>query len=94
MYNLCNYWDVWGNKEDGYEINEWSYPEGINFTYKVEQAGDEQNDQDIVNQLISDGYLKDHVVLSDLEIVDECNGLIMIYAAKSREPLFCLEYKF
>lgn len=89
MYNLCDYYDVWGNENDGYEIFNWRYPYGRDFGITDDLSSDEK----IVTWLKENKHLKDNVTSDMLDIVDECNGLIMIYQFDTGMPLFCLEYQ-
>lgn len=51
VYRWINYFDVWGNESDGYEINNLCYE-------NIYIIGDNWNTQDIVKYLKKIGYLK------------------------------------
>jgi hypothetical protein len=83
--NICNYFDVWGNQKDGYEVNSWNYP--------VKNLGAEiDSEKDILNLLKEQGLLNEKCRINQVTIEDESNGLIMIYERKTRKPMFCIEY--
>lgn len=50
-YRLVNYFDVWGNEEDGYEVND----SCVEFDDLM--ITDDAEDKDIINYLIEIGFL-------------------------------------
>jgi len=76
---------VWGNKNDGYEINNWSYED-------FEPLKGTDNDKEILKRLKEIGFFKKHVRLNMITIEDQCNGMIMIYERKTHKPICCIEY--
>ena len=56
-YRVVNYFDVWGNAEDGYEVNDCNYEgNGLFLVNGIE-------DQLIIDMLIEIGYLKEGLVV-------------------------------
>lgn len=62
-YRLIDYHDVWGNREEGYEVNE-SYEWG-----EIELPEDHTN-EDLINKLIEVDYLCASADLDTIEIVN------------------------
>jgi hypothetical protein len=73
--------DVWGNEEEGFEIND-VYPS----RGKIEIPTDAK-DADIVRMLKDEGFLKDTVKFSDVEIEGDEYELY-IRDSKTSEPVF------
>lgn len=85
-YTLINYFDVWGNAKDGYEVNNQCVVERGIF------ISDTATDKEIANFLKSAGYLN----TSDLRkvtIVDDGENL-EIYQKRGMLPLFCLRPEY
>lgn len=82
--------DVWGNKEDGYEINQEFYAGDIEIPDTEPFSND---DQAILDILIEKGFLKEHVTLELVEVEDFANGVIWINEVETGEPLYILEYE-
>ena len=81
-YSLINYFDVWGNKKDGYEINN----QCVEFDDLV--IADDATPKEICT------YLKSIKMLTTddmrkLDVID-WGSLIEIYERKSGKPLFGL----
>lgn len=86
MWRLINYFDVWGNEKDGWEVN--------NQCVEAEDVfiSDESTDKDICEYLKNAGYL----ITSDmrqLEVVDY-GDLIEINTKKGHKPLFALQLMY
>ncbi len=81
-YTLINYFDVWGNEEDGYEVNNQSVEaDDVVIT-------DDATDQDIINFLFQHEYVTD----DDISLYEiENNGdFIEIYVKETMMPLYSL----
>lgn len=84
-YRLINYFDVWGNEKDGFEVN--------NLCVEKESIDikDDASDKEILQVLVDEGFL----VTSDRRkvcLVDYGMGdMIEICAKKSMYPLGRLE---
>ena len=86
-YSLINYFDVWGNEKDGWEINN----QCIAFTDLV--ITEEASDKDIVKYLYNIGFLNSH----DMRriIVDSSLGdYIEIFAKKGLKPVCALQLNY
>jgi len=72
--------DVWGNEEDGYEVND---------VYKgdIFEVPTNYNENDIFDLLKSQGFLKNYVQKDDIEI-DMNEDFTEIFDALSGEPLW------
>lgn len=80
FYTLINYFDVLGNKKDGYEINN----QCIKFNDWY--ISDDSTKKDILNYLVKAGYLK----TSDMRKVniDDYGDYMEVYQVKNHFPLF------
>jgi hypothetical protein len=58
-YRAINYFDVWGNEEEGYNVND-SCEESVRMF-----ISDNMGDSDIVQMMVELGYLKDTAVLGE-----------------------------
>lgn len=81
-YTLINYFDVWGNEEDGYEVN--------NQCIEVEDVviADDATDQDIIDYLFNNEYLRDDDV--SLYEIEDNGDFIEIYVKETMMPLYSL----
>jgi hypothetical protein len=81
-YSLINYFDVWGNKKDGYEINN----QCIEFSDLI--IVDSATNKDIVKYLYDIGFLSTH----DMRRIDVINhgDLIEVYSKKDAMPICAL----
>lgn len=79
-YTLINYFDVWGNKKDGYEVNN----QCIEFDDWY--ISDDSTKKDILNYLFNAGYLK----TSDMRKVniDDYGDYMEVYQVKNHIPMF------
>lgn len=83
-YSLINYFDVWGNDKDGYEVNNLCVEKtGITISYDA-------TEKEILDYLVQIGFLN----TSDMRKVrintlDE--EMMEIYAVKGMQPLGRLE---
>lgn len=85
-YTLINYFDVWGNKKDGYEVN--------NQCIEKDDIviADDATPKEICEYLVKIGMLKTSD-MRRLEVVDWGN-LIEINERKSGRPLFGLHVNY
>ena len=81
-YTLINYFDVWGNEVDGYEVNNQCVEaEDIVIT-------DDATNDDIINYLQLAGYLNTND--ASLFEVEDNGDFIEIFAKKTMMPLYSL----
>jgi|GEM_PF-6099435 len=83
LYSLVNYFDVWGNDEDGYEVN------NISFYCNNIPISDDTSQQDILDMLVKIGFLTTNNI-SLYEISDNADGFIEIFQADNLYPLCSL----
>ena len=81
-YSLINYFDVWGNEKDGWEINN----QCIEFDDLI--ISDDATDKEIVTYLKEIGFLNSNDMRKIVISSDGCN--IEIYAKKGLKPVCCL----
>lgn len=79
-YTLINYFDVWGNKEEGYEINNQC------IEFEDWYIDDSATHKEILEYLKDAGYLN----TSDMRKVNimDCGDYMEVYAVKDSFPLF------
>ena len=83
-YRVCNYTDIWGNAEDGYEVNNQCYEDtGLFLVNDIE-------DQLIIDMMIELGYLKDTAIAGVNVNVCNMGDRIEIEESDGR-PLYGLE---
>ncbi len=83
-YDLIEY-EVWGNKKDGFEINNcFRVIKGIEIT-------DNDTIKDIVKMLKEVGYLKNTLRMNQMTIESYSEGMIEFYERKDYKPSFRLE---
>lgn len=84
-YRLVDYFDVWGNEEDGFEVNNLCVVEEV----KIELDEDSTH-QNIIDILKEQNYLKQTVKLSDFDVWDDFE-MIEFSDVNNGMPLFRLE---
>jgi hypothetical protein len=75
--------DVWGNEEDGFEVNQ-------EFSAGEIQIPAMTDDADLLKLMKKEGFIKDNVRSNQIEFEDTGSGFIEIKDAKSGEPLYFL----
>lgn len=85
-YTLINYFDVWGNAKDGYEVNNQCVEERGIF------ISDAATDKEIVSFLESAGYLNTSDLRKVTIVYDGEN--LEIYQKREMLPLFCLQPEY
>lgn len=81
-YTLINYFDVWGNEVDGYEVNN----QCVEATDVI--IADDATDQDIINYLFQHEYLNDDGLW--LYEIENNGDFIEIFAKETMMPLYSL----
>lgn len=89
-YCLINYFDVWGNETDGWEVNDQCYV-GDDLMGDTFYITDDATNKEILNYLVEIGFL----TTSDMRklAVDQYTyaGRIEIYERKGMKPLCAFE---
>ncbi len=75
--------DVWGNENDGFDVNQSFY------TNHYIDIPDINNDADIIVELIDNGLLKSHATTDNIEI-DGDDFMLYVSESKTGCPLFHL----
>jgi len=75
--------DVWGNQEDGYEVNNEHNAGKIEIPAMLDNAG-------LVKLLKKEGFLKETVTVKQVEIESPGEGFIEIREKKTGEPIYFL----
>lgn len=86
-WTLIDYFDVWGNAEDGWEVNNQS------VEFDDIYIDPSTTDEELVDYLKSIGYLAKHVKTSDLEIYDD-GDMIEFFKADDGMPICRLQRNF
>ena len=83
-YELVDYYDVWGNPEDGFDVND------ISRTGEILTIDDDASDRDIIDGLVRIGYLKPSAAS---KVIIEANdpSFIEIFEEDTYMPLGRLE---
>ena len=82
-WTFVDYYDVWNEGEDGWQVNNLSREED-----DIEFAKDYPTDEELLDWLINEkGFLKPSTTLDDLAIEDYGDGWIEISDAITYEPL-------
>ena len=87
MWSLVDYFDVWGNEEDGWEVNNLSIE--FNDLYLAPDITNEE----IIDYLKNIGYFTKDVQMSDLSICDD-GDMIEIEKADNGMPLCRLQRNY
>lgn len=85
-YELVDYFDVWGNEEDGWEVNDQTVWDGADDIYMSADT----TDTELIDYLKSIRYLDDNVKESDLYIDWGDGDFIEIFKADDMMPICCL----
>lgn len=80
-YDVWSY-DVWGNEEDGFEVNDRSKIGTIDLS-----DADVDVDRQLINQLIKNGFLKENANVSDFAI-DGCQYTLYVNVEANGYPLY------
>jgi hypothetical protein len=87
-WDLWDYFDVWGNEQDGWEVNDQTrVQEGVIIDETI-------NNDDIIQYLVQCGFLKRGVTADDFYILWDCEGFIEIYEKESGKPLYCFRKQY
>lgn len=81
-YSLYDYFDVWGNPEDGYEVN------NLCLLCDDLYIADDSTESEIIDYLISEGFLLD--TANGLVCIDCFGDGCEIYEEETGMPLFGL----
>ncbi|QIW88614.1 hypothetical protein P59_245 [Bacillus phage P59] len=83
-YTLINYFDVWGNEEDGWEVN--------NLCKEGElELSDNADDQEVLAALIDFGFIREDVTLEQIDIAAYDLDFIEFFQADNQYPIGRLE---
>lgn len=86
-WSLINYFDVWGNEEDGWEVNN----SAIEFDDLY--LADDTTDEELVDYLKSIGFLHRNAKVSDFDIYSD-GEIIEFCDADTLEPICCLRRNY
>lgn len=83
-WTLINYFDVWGNEEEGWEVN------NACSEFDDLEIADDATDQDIIDYLYNIEFFRTND-LEKFRIEDMGDGFIEIYQAEDNKPLCRLQ---
>ncbi|QFP93421.1 UNVERIFIED_ORG: hypothetical protein Xoosp15_156 [Xanthomonas phage Xoo-sp15] len=83
---LINYFDVWGNEEDGWEINNLCKEGEIQLSNNAKHI-------DMLNAIIEFGFFSELASLETLEIYDG-GEMVEFYEKSNNKPICRLEIKW
>ena len=84
---IIDYWDVWGNEEEGFEVNDCSSRGFI-------EIDDNATDQEILNELIKIGLFNYTTTLNDIKFAWSDESYCELTQTKDGRPLGCLEGQY
>jgi len=77
-FEIIDYFDVWGNKKDGYEVND------VVNTHIIVELEENYTDKDIIKALKDVGYLKNRLWTKKFDISGEFNLSLYINSTLSK----------
>jgi NADH/NAD ratio-sensing transcriptional regulator Rex len=84
-FELINYFDVWGNKKDGYEVN--------NLCSEGEiELKEDATHKDMIKAMKEHGFLAKHVRSNMIDVWDD-GEMVEFYVKRDQRPLCRLELK-
>lgn len=86
-WTLINYFDVWGNKKEGFEINN----QCIEFDDLY--IDDTSTKKEIIKYLKSINFLSKHADLRTI-IIEDHGDRYELYERKTQRPICCLELNY
>lgn len=84
-YQLINYFDVWGNDDDGFEVNNQCRE---NIFIEIDENTTKEN---IIEQLIENGFLKNKANINNVDVDWFDDHFIELFESGRRYPLCALE---
>lgn len=86
--NLINYFDVWGNKKDGWEVNNLCKEESMSFRLR-----DNFDNKELFQKLKDVGFIKKGTRFTSIEFEDLSDFGVEFRQKKDGYPLGRIEYK-
>ena len=84
MYKLIDYFDVWGNETDGYEVND-----KIDTNIVLEIPYD-VTDEELISKLVNVGFLGNNATVENVRIEWSDETFCELFEMKTDLPLCCL----
>jgi hypothetical protein len=84
---IINYFDVWGNETDGFDVND------VSLFGRFEIEKEWEDNSELLEWLKSVDFIQDHAELADIRI-EWNDGNIELTEEKSGMPLGRVEYKY
>jgi len=84
---IINYFDVWSNEDDGFDVND------VSMFGRFEVDTEWEDRLELLTWLQSVGFIADHATLEDITI-DWNDGYIELTETKNGMPLGRVEYKY
>ena len=81
---VTNYFDVWGNKKDGWEINNWCIEK-----YNCRKF-DMWDDKKLLRFMKKFGLINKNVRTTQIEFGKYCGNCIVLNVKKDGMPLYCV----
>ena len=84
MYKLIDYFDVWGNETDGYEVND-----KIDTNIMLEIPYD-VTDEELISKLVNVGFLGNNATVENVRIEWSDEIFCELFEMETDLPLCCL----
>lgn len=84
-WTLFDYFDVWGNAEDGWEVNDQS------MEFDDLYIADDATDEELIAYLKSINYLSEYVQLGKDVVIEDNGDMIEIFKADDLMPICRLQ---
>lgn len=84
MYKLIDYFDVWGNETDGYEVND-----KIDTNIMLEIPYD-VTDEELISKLVNVGFFGNNATVENVRIEWSDEAFCELFEMETDLPLCCL----
>ena len=84
---IINYYDVWGNEQDGFDVND------VSMFGRFEVEKEWGDNSELLEWLKAVDFIQDHASLEDIKI-EWNDGAIELTEDRSGMPLGRVEYKY
>ena len=84
MYKLIDYFDVWGNETDGYEVND---KIDTNITLEIPY---DVTDEELISKLVNVGFLGNNATVENVRIEWSDETFCELFEMGTYLPLCCL----
>jgi hypothetical protein len=87
VYEIIDYFDVWGNQEEGWQVNN---ERNTGIEVSIPLPDDEWKEDDTIEKLKSVGFLSENASIDNIEVVWNDEERAEILEKETDKPLGCL----